>query len=223
MVAASDLSTPIGVCARDICRRGASFRHVLDCCLTSSLPRASANVKLDSPLKGFVSIGLETLAPSLGITYTRSGSYCLLGGLIFIELLSGLCDVLSRNMCSSQRAIEFLSKAAPSASIVSRGALRILCGVGILRACLDCRIQALNGPSSKQSDWVTQISSHDPLSIRRLGTIGAGWSISLVSEDVLKWEVRPNRECLSPKSVHGFRIATQLDPAGLACLQRSGL
>ncbi len=34
----------------------------------------------------------------------------------------------------------------------------------------------------------------------------------LSSEDVLKWEVRPNRECLSPKSVHGFRIATQLDP-----------
>ena len=34
----------------------------------------------------------------------------------------------------------------------------------------------------------------------------------LSSEDVLKWEVRSNRECLSPKSVHGFRIATQLDP-----------
>ena len=34
----------------------------------------------------------------------------------------------------------------------------------------------------------------------------------LSSEDILSWEVRPNRECLSPKSVHGFRIATQLDP-----------
>ena len=34
----------------------------------------------------------------------------------------------------------------------------------------------------------------------------------LSSKDVLKWEVRPNRECLSPKSAHGFRIATQLDP-----------
>ena len=34
----------------------------------------------------------------------------------------------------------------------------------------------------------------------------------LSSQDVLKWDVRPNRECLSPKSAHGFRIATQLDP-----------
>ena len=34
----------------------------------------------------------------------------------------------------------------------------------------------------------------------------------LSSKDVLKWEARPNRECLSPKSAHSFRIATQLDP-----------
>ena len=34
----------------------------------------------------------------------------------------------------------------------------------------------------------------------------------LKSEDILKWPVRPNRECLSPKSHYGFRIATQLDP-----------
>ena len=33
----------------------------------------------------------------------------------------------------------------------------------------------------------------------------------LSSQDILKWEVRPNRECLIPKSAHGFRIATQLD------------
>ena len=35
---------------------------------------------------------------------------------------------------------------------------------------------------------------------------------SLSSRDILNWEVRPNRECLSPKSAYGFRIATQLDP-----------
>ena len=34
----------------------------------------------------------------------------------------------------------------------------------------------------------------------------------LSSQDVLKWKVRPNRECLSPKSALSFRIATQLDP-----------
>ena len=34
----------------------------------------------------------------------------------------------------------------------------------------------------------------------------------LSSIDVLTWEVRPNRECLSPKTAHSFRIATQLDP-----------
>ena len=34
----------------------------------------------------------------------------------------------------------------------------------------------------------------------------------LSAEDVLAWKVRPNRECLSPKSAYGFRIATQLDP-----------
>ena len=36
--------------------------------------------------------------------------------------------------------------------------------------------------------------------------------ILLRSEDVLKWQIRPNRECLSPKTGHSFRIATQLDP-----------
>ena len=34
----------------------------------------------------------------------------------------------------------------------------------------------------------------------------------LSSSDVLNWDVRPNRECLCPKSAYGFRIATQLDP-----------
>ena len=34
----------------------------------------------------------------------------------------------------------------------------------------------------------------------------------LASRDVLKWEVRPSRECLSPKSARSFRISTQLDP-----------
>ena len=34
----------------------------------------------------------------------------------------------------------------------------------------------------------------------------------LSSKDVLDWQVRPIRECLSPKSALGFRIATQLDP-----------
>ena len=34
----------------------------------------------------------------------------------------------------------------------------------------------------------------------------------LKSQDILDWKVRPNRECLSPKSHYGFRIATQLDP-----------
>ena len=34
----------------------------------------------------------------------------------------------------------------------------------------------------------------------------------LSSEDILKWVVRPHRECLSPKSAHSFRISTQLDP-----------
>ena len=34
----------------------------------------------------------------------------------------------------------------------------------------------------------------------------------LSSKDVLNWEVRPGRECLSPKSACSFRISTQLDP-----------
>ena len=34
----------------------------------------------------------------------------------------------------------------------------------------------------------------------------------LSSTNILDWEVRPNRECLSPKSAYSFRIATQLDP-----------
>ena len=34
----------------------------------------------------------------------------------------------------------------------------------------------------------------------------------LSSEDILKWEVRPNRECLSPKNASSFRVSTQLDP-----------
>ena len=34
----------------------------------------------------------------------------------------------------------------------------------------------------------------------------------LTSADVLTWQVRPHRECLSPKSARSFRIATQLDP-----------
>lgn len=34
----------------------------------------------------------------------------------------------------------------------------------------------------------------------------------LSSANVLEWEARRSRECLSPKSVKGFRIATQLDP-----------
>ena len=34
----------------------------------------------------------------------------------------------------------------------------------------------------------------------------------LSSKDVLNWEVRPGRECLSPKSARSFRISTQLDP-----------
>ena len=34
----------------------------------------------------------------------------------------------------------------------------------------------------------------------------------LRSENILKWQARPHRECLSPKSALGFRIATQLDP-----------
>ena len=34
----------------------------------------------------------------------------------------------------------------------------------------------------------------------------------LSSSDILKWTVRPNRECLSPKSAYSFRISTQLDP-----------
>ena len=42
-----------------------------------------------------------------------------------------------------------------------------------------------------------------------------GWNDlrgKLSSQDVLKWTVRAHRECLSPKSAYGFRIATQLDP-----------
>ena len=35
---------------------------------------------------------------------------------------------------------------------------------------------------------------------------------SLSAEDVLKWQVRPNRECLSPKNAVSFRVSTQLDP-----------
>ena len=34
----------------------------------------------------------------------------------------------------------------------------------------------------------------------------------LSSSDILKWAVRPHRECLSPKSTYSFRISTQLDP-----------
>ena len=34
----------------------------------------------------------------------------------------------------------------------------------------------------------------------------------LSSADVLTWAVRSRRECLSPKSFNGFRIATQIDP-----------
>ena len=34
----------------------------------------------------------------------------------------------------------------------------------------------------------------------------------LSSTDILNWAVRPNRECLSPKSAYSFRISTQLDP-----------
>ena len=37
-------------------------------------------------------------------------------------------------------------------------------------------------------------------------------SDELSSTDILKWEVRPHRESLSPKANLGFRIATQLDP-----------
>ena len=35
---------------------------------------------------------------------------------------------------------------------------------------------------------------------------------NLSQENILKWEVRPHRECLSPKTDHSFRIATHLDP-----------
>ena len=34
----------------------------------------------------------------------------------------------------------------------------------------------------------------------------------LASRDLLAWQARPHRDCLSPKSFHGFRVATQLDP-----------
>lgn len=34
----------------------------------------------------------------------------------------------------------------------------------------------------------------------------------LTKQDVLKWQTRPTRKCLSPKRRYGFRIATQLDP-----------
>ena len=34
----------------------------------------------------------------------------------------------------------------------------------------------------------------------------------LSSSDILNWAVRPNRECLSPKSAYSFRNSTQLDP-----------
>ncbi len=34
----------------------------------------------------------------------------------------------------------------------------------------------------------------------------------LSSSNILNWAVRPNRECLSPKSAYSFRISTQLDP-----------
>ena len=46
-------------------------------------------------------------------------------------------------------------------------------------------------------------------------------SAQLGSDDILRWEVRPHRESLSPKSNLGFRIATQLDP--LDCLIYSAL
>ena len=34
----------------------------------------------------------------------------------------------------------------------------------------------------------------------------------LMSEDVMRWNVRPHRSVLSPKAKFGFRIVTQLDP-----------
>ncbi len=34
----------------------------------------------------------------------------------------------------------------------------------------------------------------------------------LSTTDFSNWVVHPHRDCLSPKSIHGFRIATQLDP-----------
>ena len=37
-------------------------------------------------------------------------------------------------------------------------------------------------------------------------------AVLLRSKDVLKWSVRPIRECLSPKGSRSFRIVTQLDP-----------
>lgn len=35
---------------------------------------------------------------------------------------------------------------------------------------------------------------------------------SLLKQDILTWETRPYRRCLTPKHRYGFRIATQLDP-----------
>jgi hypothetical protein len=34
----------------------------------------------------------------------------------------------------------------------------------------------------------------------------------LRKEDILNWQTRPHRRCLTPKHRYGFRIATQLDP-----------
>lgn len=34
----------------------------------------------------------------------------------------------------------------------------------------------------------------------------------LMSQDLLQWQTRPSRRCLTPKHRYGFRIATQLDP-----------
>lgn len=34
----------------------------------------------------------------------------------------------------------------------------------------------------------------------------------LLDQDILKWNTRPHRRCLTPKNRYGFRIATQLDP-----------
>ena len=47
-----------------------------------------------------------------------------------------------------------------------------------------------------------QAVEHDWDNIKRL----------LCGKDILSWQCRPTRQCLSPKQRLGFRIATQLDP-----------